>query len=85
MGASCVPRASTTFYDDLRHNNYFDNAGREFAARNNVPLLDVAELSDDHRHHPGLGKALPDCLHLCRDGGMLSAWNAELLNLLKAH
>ena len=50
----------------------------------------------DHRAHPGYGVRLEereihlgrvinliDCLHLCRDSGVLTAWNAELLRQIK--
>ena len=48
-----------------------------------MPVLDTSAISGGHRMHPGYGMAVPDCLHLCRDGGALTAWNAELLNQIK--
>ena len=84
-GPSCVPKESTSFYSAISANNRMDILGRAFAARNKIPVIDSEGISGDHRMHPGYGRAAAlgmrtvDCLHICRDVGVLTAWSAELL------
>ena len=85
----CVPLVQTSFWADPR-NNYEYNAGMTFARRNQLPVLDVFNISNSiygHHFHPGTyaktpGQTVTDCLHICQNSDLLSAWSGDLLRIL---
>lgn len=85
----CVSHSQTTFWADAHRTNVRYETDLKFALQNRLVTLDVYNVSDDYRFHPGLipqsNRSLDrtDCLHVCQNSRMLNAWNGLLYGLLR--
>jgi hypothetical protein len=84
----CVSHSHTTFWADRHRTNVRYETDLKFARQNSLPTLDVFNVSDDYRFHPGdiytayRKYTFTDCLHVCQNSRMLNAWNGLLYRLL---
>ncbi len=76
VNSTCVPRPDVNFRSDFRFVLQMD-----FARRFGGIPIDVTDESNDPSHHPGFQQntGLPDCLHVCETGPLLTLWNSRLL------